>query len=116
MAISIGSALGGILRWLLSTKLNPLIALLPLGTYLSNVIASFILGIAFAYFANHYTLSPEWRLMVMTGFVAGCQLFYLFIGSYAFLSATALLSRILEILIHVVSTLLMLILVCWFTN
>ncbi|WGL98949.1 MULTISPECIES: fluoride efflux transporter CrcB [Arsenophonus] len=107
LAISIGSALGGISRWLLSTKLNPLIALLPLGTYLSNVIASFILGIAFAYFANHYTLSPEWRLMVMTGFCGGLSTFSTF-------SLEVMLSfqqqryyhGFLEILIHVVSTLL----------
>lgn len=107
LAISIGSALGGISRWLLSTKLNPLIALLPLGTYLSNVIASFILGFAFAYFANHYTLSPEWRLMVMTGFCGGLSTFSTF-------SLEVMLSfqqqryyhGFLEILIHVVSTLL----------
>lgn len=107
LAISIGSALGGISRWLLSTKLNPLIALLPLGTYLSNVIASFILGLAFAYFANNYTLSPEWRLMVMTGFCGGLSTFSTF-------SLEVMLSfqqqryyhGFLEILIHVVSTLL----------
>lgn len=107
LAISIGSALGGISRWLLSTKLNPLIALLPLGTYLSNVIASFILGLACAYFANHYTLSPEWRLMVMTGFCGGLSTFSTF-------SLEVMLSfqqqryyhGFLEILIHVVSTLL----------
>ncbi|WP_420837763.1 CrcB family protein [Arsenophonus endosymbiont of Bemisia tabaci] len=48
------------------------------GTYLSNVIASFILGLAFAYFANHDTLSPEWRLMLMmliTGFCGGLSTF-----------------------------------------
>lgn len=76
-------------------------------TYLSNVIASFILGLAFAYFANHDTLSPERRLMVMTGFFGGLSTFSTF-------SLEVMLSfqqqryyyGFWEILIHVVSTLL----------
>ncbi|MDR5612103.1 MAG: fluoride efflux transporter CrcB [Arsenophonus sp.] len=106
LAISIGSALGGISRWLLSTKLNPLIALLPLGTYLSNVIASFILGLAFAYFANHSTLSPEWRLMVMTGFCGGLSTFSTFSLEVMLSFQQRYYHGFLEILIHVVSTLL----------
>ncbi|HGJ5877069.1 MAG TPA: fluoride efflux transporter CrcB [Arsenophonus sp.] len=107
LVLSIGSILGGISRWLLSTKLNPLIALLPLGTYISNVVASFILGIRFCLFSNHYTLSPEWRLMVITGF-CGC------LSTSSTFSLEVMLSfqqqryyhGFLEILIYVVNTLL----------
>ncbi|PAV02590.1 hypothetical protein CBG25_09945 [Arsenophonus sp. ENCA] len=56
---------------------------------------------------DHYTLSPEWRLMVMTGFCGGLSTFSTF-------SLEVMLSfqqqryyhGFLEILIHVVSTLL----------
>lgn len=71
------------------------------------MVASFILGIAFAYFSNNYTLSPERRLMVMTGFCGGLLTFFTF-------SLEVMLSfqqqryyhGFLGILIHIVSTLL----------
>lgn len=52
IAVSIGSVIGGLGRWFLSLKLNSLITLLPLGTYLSNVIAGYIIGFSFAFFHN----------------------------------------------------------------
>lgn len=52
LAISVGSVVGGLLRWFLSLKLNILAFAIPLGTLLANLVAGYIIGFAIAFF-NH---------------------------------------------------------------
>ena len=77
LAISVGSVAGGLLRWFLSLKLNVIAFTIPLGTLVSNLIAGYIIGLAIAFF-NHTTLSPEWRLLIITGFCGGLSTFSTF--------------------------------------
>ena len=76
-AISVGSVAGGLLRWFLSLKLNVIAFTIPLGTLVSNLIAGYIIGLAIAFF-NHTPLSPEWRLLIITGFCGGLSTFSTF--------------------------------------
>ena len=78
LAISIGSALGGLLRWSLSLKLNAVFSLIPLGTLSANLLAGYIIGLAMAYFAQAQGVSPEWRLLIITGFCGGLSTFSTF--------------------------------------
>ena len=78
LAISLGAALGALLRWMLSEKLNPLFPTLPPGTLAANLIGAYIVGLAIAFFATYAHLSPEWRLLVMTGFCGGLTTFSAF--------------------------------------
>jgi CrcB protein len=78
LAVALGSAAGGILRWLLSQRLNPLLANLPLGTLCSNLVAGYLVGLAIAWSAQAPGLSPEWRLLVITGFCGGLSTFSTF--------------------------------------
>jgi len=78
LAIAVGSVLGGLLRWGLSLKLNSLLPTLPPGTLASNLIAGYLVGLAVAFFAQAPTLSPEWRLLIITGFCGGLSTFSTF--------------------------------------
>ena len=77
-SICAGASTGALLRWLLGTWLNHLWPSVPLGTLAANVVGGYLIGLAFAYFAGHPTLSPEWRLLVITGFLGGLTTFSTF--------------------------------------
>jgi CrcB protein len=78
VAISVGAALGALLRWVLGTRLNALLPTLPLGTLASNLIGGYLIGVAVAFFATHPALPPEWRLLTVTGFLGGLTTFSTF--------------------------------------
>ena len=77
-AISLGAALGALLRWLLGLGLNQLLPTLPLGTLTANLVGGYLVGLALALFAQLPTLAPEWRLFVITGFLGGLTTFSTF--------------------------------------
>lgn len=78
VAISVGAALGALMRWVLGTQLNALFPSLPPGTLVANLVGGYVIGIAVAFFANHPSLTPEWRLFVITGFLGGLTTFSTF--------------------------------------
>ncbi|MBM7061797.1 fluoride efflux transporter CrcB [Pseudomonas sp. UL073] len=78
VAISVGSATGALLRWFLGLKLNNLMPAVPPGTLAANLIGGYIIGLAIAYFASAPNLSPEWRLLIITGFCGGLTTFSTF--------------------------------------
>lgn len=78
LAVSIGAALGALLRWQLGVRLNTLLPGMPLGTLVANIAGGYIIGLAVAYFSQTPSLSPEWRLFVITGFCGGLTTFSTF--------------------------------------
>jgi CrcB protein len=74
-SISVGAALGALIRWVLAGRFNPLHESLPLGTLAANLIGGYLIGVAVAYFGEHPELPPEWRLFVVTGFLGGLTTF-----------------------------------------
>jgi len=77
-AISIGASLGALLRWWLGTQLNSLLPTIPPGTLAANLIGGYIIGLAISYFASFADLTPEWRLLIVTGFCGGLTTFSTF--------------------------------------
>ena len=77
-AISLGAALGALLRWWLGSRLNATLPPLPLGTLASNLIGGYVVGVGIAFFAAFAAVSPEWRLFVITGFCGGLTTFSTF--------------------------------------
>lgn len=75
VAISVGAALGANLRWLLSLGLNALFPAIPLGTLAANLLGGWLIGVALGVFAGLPSLTPEWRLLVVTGFLGALTTF-----------------------------------------
>jgi CrcB protein len=78
LAIGIGSACGAWLRWGLGLWLNPAMTELPFGTLSANLLGGYLIGLAVAFFTQYPGLSPEWRLMIITGFLGGLTTFSTF--------------------------------------
>ena len=78
LAISLGASAGAISRWLLGIALNGLFPALPPGTLAANLIGGYLIGLALGVFAQHPGVAPEWRLLVMTGFLGGLTTFSTF--------------------------------------
>lgn len=74
-AISLGAAIGALLRWTLGLKLNSLMPSIPPGTLAANVIGGYVVGVAVAFFADAPEIPPEWRLLVITGFCGALTTF-----------------------------------------
>ena len=77
-AVGIGAAVGAWLRWGLSLAFNARIESLPLGTLAANLIGGYLIGIAVALFQDMPQLAPEWRLLLVTGFLGGLTTFSTF--------------------------------------
>lgn len=78
IAISLGAALGALLRWQLGLRLNTLLPGMPPGTLVANLVGGYIIGLAIAFFSQTPALAPEWRLFVITGFCGGLTTFSTF--------------------------------------
>ena len=78
VAVGLGAAIGAWLRWGLGLWLNPALPELPLGTLAANLVGGYLIGLAVAFFMQHPGLSPEWRLLIITGFLGGLTTFSTF--------------------------------------
>ncbi|MGQ0524231.1 MAG: fluoride efflux transporter CrcB [Betaproteobacteria bacterium] len=78
LAVSIGSAAGGLLRWAISVKLNSAFPALAPGTLAANLLGGYIVGFAIAYFTDAISIPAEWRLLIITGFCGGLTTFSTF--------------------------------------
>jgi CrcB protein len=108
VVIAVGASLGAWLRWLLGMKLNALFPTLPPGTVVANMVGGYIIGLAIAFLAASPTLSPEWRLLIITGFCGGLTTFSTFSAeTVALIQGGRLLWALGSISLHVVGSLAM---------
>ncbi len=77
-AIALGASLGALLRWYLADRLNASFPQLPPGTLAANVLGAYLIGIAIAVFLAFPAISPQWRLLTVTGFLGGLTTFSTF--------------------------------------
>ena len=87
-AIFGGAGCGALLRWQLGAWLNPVFPTIPLGTLAANLMGGLLVGVANALLTHYSELAPEWRLLIITGFMGGLTTFSTFS-----LEAVTLLSR-----------------------
>jgi CrcB protein len=75
LAIFCGAGLGALLRAGFNGLTVSAASAIPLGTLISNLVGGYLVGLAVAFFGNNPQLSPEWRLLVITGFLGGLTTF-----------------------------------------
>ncbi len=108
VAVAVGAALGALLRWWLSSKLNAFFPTLPPGTLASNLIGGYVIGAGIAFFAGYPAIPAEWRLFIVTGFCGGLTTFSTFSAEIvASLRDGRVLWAGAELLIHVSGSLIM---------
>ena len=73
-----GAACGAWLRWGLGVWLNPVFALVPLGTLAANLLGGLLMGVALAAVQAWPTLSPALKLLLTTGLLGGLTTFSTF--------------------------------------
>mgnify|MGYP001609314265 CR=1 FL=1 len=76
--IALGATTGATLRWWIGLKLNSWFPAIPPGTLVANLVGSFIIGLMIAYFATNAGVSPEWRLLIITGLCGSLTTFSTF--------------------------------------
>jgi CrcB protein len=108
LVIAVGASMGAWLRWLLGMKLNALFPTIPPGTVVANMVGGYIIGLAIAFLATSPSLSPEWRLLIITGFCGGLTTFSTFSAeTVALIQEGRLLWALGSVSLHVVGSLAM---------
>lgn len=78
IAVGVGAVLGAWARWGLGLWLNPLFPAVPMGTLVANIGGGYLIGLALAWFAVNPGVSPETRLLIVTGFLGALTTFSTF--------------------------------------
>lgn len=108
VAVGVGAAFGAWIRWGLGLMLNAALPVLALGTLVANLLGGYLMGLAIGLFALAPTVSPEIRLLVMTGFLGGMTTFSTFSAEGVNLIARGQYGwAATHILVHVLGSLLM---------
>lgn len=79
LLVFLGGGLGSTLRFLLSKHFNPLVKHFFLGTYISNILGCFLIGILVGLFAKGKFLTENQMLLLVAGFCGGFTTFSTFV-------------------------------------
>ena len=75
LLVGLGSAGGGIMRYLVGKWTHSLIATsFPLGTMIVNVLGCFVIGLVYSIFSKNSTSAADMQLLLATGFCGGFSL------------------------------------------
>lgn len=76
LLIALGGAFGSLARFAAVVYITPLFNMkFPFGTFLVNIIGSFLIGVAYVVLVEKSDVSPLYRLFFITGFLGGFTTF-----------------------------------------
>ena len=79
LMIAIGGALGSMARFAAVAYLTPMLNFrFPIGTFIVNIVGSFLIGVAYVVLVEKAVLPNEWRLFFITGILGGFTTFSAF--------------------------------------
>ncbi len=77
--IAIGGALGSMARFAAVGYLTPMLNVrFPIGTFVVNIVGSFLIGVAYVVIEEKAIIPSEWRLFFITGILGGFTTFSTF--------------------------------------
>ncbi|MCY4425574.1 MAG: fluoride efflux transporter CrcB [Halieaceae bacterium] len=76
--IALGGAGGALARYWLQNLMRGSAIYLPLGTLTVNVLGSFLVGVVYVLVAERATLHPDWRSVMVVGFLCAFTTFSTF--------------------------------------
>lgn len=102
LSVCSGASIGALLRWAVTYWLNPIWAVMPLGTLIVNLLGCYLIGIAVGWLTADPSVSPAIRLFLLTGFLGGLTAFSAFSGeNVAMLATSEYLRALVHMLTHV---------------
>ena len=105
MYIAVGGAVGAVMRYLVSTGIHSVLGRgFPYGTLTVNVLGSFMMGFLFIYLIERSSLGPEWRALIMIGFLGAFTTFSTFsIETLNLIESGAMARAFANILVSVIT-------------
>ena len=114
LAIFFGAGFGALLRAWFNALMEPFSSSIPMGTLMANLVGAYFVGVALAYFIDQPSISPQWRLFIITGFLGGLTTFSSFSADVVMLMQRDQLMLALGLaLMHVCGSLLLTFLGIW---
>lgn len=108
LSISVGAALGALLRWVLSVRFNPVWSAVPLGTLAANLLGGYVIGVVIGWLGQHPEVSPLWRLFLVTGLLGGLTTFSTFSAEVVtHLEAGRIIPALLVAFLHLAGSLVL---------
>ena len=79
LAIAFGGALGTVSRYWLTVSIERFNGTgFPLGTFMVNLLGSFLIGLLYILFAEKLSVADQWRPVIITGFLGAMTTFSTF--------------------------------------
>ena len=106
--IALGGAIGAVMRYLVSTGVHSILGRgFPYGTLTVNVVGSFLMGFLFVYFMERSSLGPEWRALVLIGFLGAFTTFSTFsLETLNLIQSGAMVRALANIMVSVITCIL----------
>ncbi len=103
LLVFIGGGIGSVLRFGISELLKPYAKTFPLATFISNILSCFLLGVAVGLYTTQ-KISPQQRLLIITGICGGFSTFSTFTNENILLfQANNIFFVLLNILISLIT-------------
>ena len=79
LAIAFGGALGALSRYWITVSIERFYGTgFPLGTFMDNLLGSFLIGLLYILFAEKLSVADQWRPVIITGFLGAMTTFSTF--------------------------------------